>query len=295
LEIRKVGKARMFYPQDKDNLYNLVEACFLDKNFGPGEKPKTLDKETRSIVGGVSPHAGISISGPCAAITYSNLIKEKIPDTFIILGTDHIGYRKIALLEQGNWKTPLGSIKIDNDLAGEIINQSKVIIADDKAFTGPFLEEHNIDIQIPFVQYSSNGHDVKILPIKISTGKYDLLEELSSDIANVIKTIDKDVVVVASSDMNHETIYNSEEHLEKFRAKDKKVIDCFEEFNPYETLKAATAPNEHVCGPQTITSSMLIAKKINSKESKILKYYTSYDITKNIGWCVGYISGIFIK
>ncbi len=295
MEIRKIGQARRFYPQDKDSLYSLIDSCFLDENFGPGEKPKSLDQESRSIVGGVSPHAGISISGPCAAITYSNLFKEKIPDTIIILGTDHIGYRKIALLKEGKWKTPLGSIKIDDEISNEIINNSKTIIADEAAFTGPFLEEHNIDVQIPFIQYCGAEHDVKILPIKISTRSYDLLDKITSDITAVLKSTDKDIVIVASSDMNHETIYNSGEGLENFREKDKSVIDAFEEFNPEKTYKAATKPNIHVCGPQTITSLMLISKKMNSNKSKILKYYTSYDITKNIGWCVGYISGIFIK
>jgi len=295
LEIRKIGQARRFYPQDEESLYGLIESCFLDKSFGPGKKPESLDLESRSIVGGVSPHAGISISGPCAAITYSKLFKEKIPDTVIILGTDHIGYGKVALLKEGRWKTPLGNINIDDETSNEIINQSNVIIADETAFTGPFLEEHNIDVQIPFIQYCSVDHDVKILPIKISTRNYDLLNKLASDIATVLKSIDKDIVVVASSDMNHETIYDSREGLEKFREKDKSVINAFEEFDPEKTFKVATKPNVHVCGPQTITSLMLISKKINCKESQILKYYTSYDITKSIGWCVGYISGIFIK
>lgn len=285
----------MFYPQDKAILYNLIDSCFLNKNFGPGEKFKSLDQESRSIIGGVSPHAGISISGPCAAITYSKLFKEKIPDTVIILGTDHIGYGKIALLKEGKWKTPLGSIKIDDELSNEIINQGNIIIDDEAAFTGPFLEEHNIDVQIPFIQYCSADRDVKILPIKISTRNYDLLDKITSDIATVLKSTDKDIVIVASSDMNHETIHNSKRDLELFREKDKSVITAFEEFNPEKTFKTATKPNIHVCGPQTITSLMLISKKIESKESKILKYYSSYDITKRIGWCVGYISGIFIK
>ena len=295
MEIRKIGQARRFYPQDKEILYNLIESCFLDKNFGPGEKLKSLDQKSRSNIGGVSPHAGISISGPCAAITYSKLFKEKIPDTVIILGTDHIGYGKTALLKGGKWKTPLGSIKIDDELSDKIIDQSDVIIADETAFTGPFLQEHNIDVQIPFIQYCSIDHDVKILPIKISTKKYDLLDKIASDIATVLKSTDKDIVIVASSDMNHETINNSSGDLEIFREKDKSVITAFEEFNPEKTFNAATKPNIHVCGPQTITSLMLVSKKIDVKESKILKYYTSFDITKDIGWCVGYISGIFIK
>ena len=72
---------------------------------------------TPNIIGGVSPHAGYTFSGRCAAFTYLNLFKERIPDTVIVLGTDHVGYGKVALLGDGAWETPLGNLQIDDELS----------------------------------------------------------------------------------------------------------------------------------------------------------------------------------
>ncbi|MFX1341021.1 MAG: AmmeMemoRadiSam system protein B [Promethearchaeota archaeon] len=287
---RKAGYAGSWYK--KKGLAEALESYFLDKNFGPGEKPESLNlEEPRTIIGGVSPHAGHEYSGPCAAHTYLNLFKEKIPDTVIILGTDHRGYRNIALFEDGEWETPLGNLKIDNELSKKILDTSKKIVNDSSAF---LIGEHNIEIQLPFIKYCAKEKDLKIIPIKITPRiNFNVMDEISSDIANALKSTDKDVVVVASSDMTHEYVH-SQEQLKKFKEIDQKVIDGFEKLNPKETLDAALRTT--VCGPQTITTLILISKKwLNASKGKLLKYYTSSEKTGTFDYCVGYFSGIIIK
>ena len=288
---RKAQYAGSWYKGNEKGLNEALERYFLDKNFGPGEKPETLNLESRSIFGGVSPHAGHEYSGPCAAYTYFNLFKEKIPDTVIILGTDHRGYRKIALFEDGEWETPLGNLKIDNELSKKILDTSKVIASDSSAF---LIGEHNIEIQLPFIKYCAKDKDLKIIPIKITPRiNYNALDEISSDIANALKSTNKDVVVVASSDMTHDYVHN-EEQLTKFKEIDQAVINGFEKLDPKTTMDAALKTS--VCGPQTITTLMLIGKKLwNASKGKLLKYYTSSEKTGSFDYCVGYFSGIIIK
>ncbi|MFX1586962.1 MAG: AmmeMemoRadiSam system protein B [Promethearchaeota archaeon] len=292
--IRKAIVAGSFYPRYKPDLLNILKESFTDNKFGPDKEPKTLNQEQRSIIGGVSPHAGYIYSGCCAAFTFLNLFKEKVPDTVIILGTDHVGYSGVALMDEGEWETPLGNLTIDNELSKRILDISKTIVKDESAFIGfPFGREHNIEVQLPFIKYCSHDKDIKIIPIKVSTRKYSVLENLAEDISQAIKSYEKDVVIVASSDMTHREIRGPDD-LKKFKEGDQKVIDAFVELNPSKTLEAASKTT--VCGPQTITSLMLTCKKLNATEGKLLKYYTSSEKTgKYDGYCVGYFSGIIIK
>ncbi len=287
---RKADFKGSWYSGSRKELLEALERYFNDKSFGPGETPKSLGLESRTIIGGVSPHAGHQYSGSCAAFTYLNLFKEKIPDTIIILGTDHKGYRNIALFEEGEWETPLGNLMVDNELSKKILDNSSKIKSDNSAF---LIGEHNIEIQLPFIKYCAKDKDLKIIPIKITPRiNFDVMDEISSDIANAVKSVDKDVVVVASSDMSHEYVH-SEEQLKKFKEIDQTVINGFERLNPNETLDAALRTS--VCGPQTITTLILIGKKLNASKGKLLKYYTSSEKTGSFDYCVGYFSGIIIK
>ena len=289
---RKAQYAGSWYRGNRKGLTEALDSYFEDRNFGPGGRPQTLNLESRTIIGGVSPHAGHEYSGPCAAFTYFNLFKEKIPDTVIILGTDHRGYRNIALFEDGEWETPLGNLKVDNELSKKILENSNIIISDNSAF---LIGEHNIEIQLPFIKYCAQDKDLKIVTIKITPRiNFKIMDEISSDIANAINSTDKDVVIVASSDMSHEYVH-SEEQLKKFKEIDQAEINGFEKLNPNEALDAALKTS--VCGPQTITTLILIGKKLHppASKGKLLKYYTSSEKTGTFDYCVGYFSGIIIK
>ena len=255
--------------------------------------PETLNLDTRTIIGGVSPHAGYAFSGRCAAYTYLNLFKEKIPDTVIVLGTDHVGYGKVALLGDGAWETPLGNLLIDDELSKKILDTSDIIVEDRSAFTGFMEQEHNIEIQLPFIKYCAKEKDVKIVTLKIGIRRdYDVFEKIASDISASIKALNKDIVIVASSDMSHKEVFDTNQ-LNEFKKFDQDVIDAFVELNPKKTLSAASKTT--VCGAQTITTLLLICEKLNATKGELLKYYTSSDIKGGYGYCVGYFSGIMVK
>ena len=116
MEVRRALHAGSWYPRSKSDLTKDLSKYFMDKKFGPGTEPQTLNQDTRTIIGAVSPHAGHIYSGRCATHSYFNLFKEKIPDTIIIIGNDHYGYDKIALMKEGEWETPLGNLKVDSEL-----------------------------------------------------------------------------------------------------------------------------------------------------------------------------------
>ena len=292
--IRQPAVAGQFYPYSKSSLLESIESCFLDKTYGPEKLPASQDLNQRTIIGGISPHAGYMYSGSAAAHTYFNLFKEKTPDTVIIFGTDHVGYGRIALMKEGAWETPLGKINIDTDVSNAILKQSSVILDDSSAFLrSPFSHEHNIEVQLPFIQYCAGNKEVQFIPIKVSTHDFNKLEQMAKGIAEAVKNLDKDIVFVASSDMTHKEIRNSGPDLEKFKQLDKAVMDAFLELDPEKTFKMARKTT--VCGAQTITSLILTTKLLGGTKAEVLKYYTSHDKTGSLGYCVGYFSGIILK
>ncbi|TXT65832.1 MAG: hypothetical protein BAJALOKI1v1_370017 [Promethearchaeota archaeon] len=294
VEIRKSTHAGSWYPRYEPDLINMMNGLFTNKQFGPGSKPSVGNKE-RTIIGGLAPHAGYAYSGSCAAHTYYNLFKETIPDTIIIFGTDHQGYGNFALMREGIWETPLGNLNVDSQLAEHILQNSEKIIEDNSAFIGfPNENEHNIEIQLPFIKYCSQEKDVKILPIKLAVIKdFKLMNEIAEGISKSISETDKEVILVASSDLSHKNV-SDEAELKKFKSYDQEIAENFEALDPKKTLKACL--NTTVCGPQTITTLLLTCQKMGAKQGKILKYYTSHDITdKTSGYCVGYLSAILSK
>ena len=293
--LRAASHAGSWYDGSEKGLRKSLDGFFSDKEFGPGELPKTLNQDKRTILGGVSPHAGYYYSCSCAAHTYLNLFKERIPDTVVILGNDHMGHDVVALMEEGEWETPLGNLPVDTELARLILDNSNEIVSKESVFTGRSLQEHNIEIQLPLVKYCALDHDVKIVPIKIGYNygrNFSMFEKISTALANTINSSNKDIVIVASSDMTHRALKNSQEDYELFKKKDKDVIDGFIKLNAQDAFNANSGS---VCGISTISTLILTCNELSATHGKLLKYYASYEKSKDTSYCVGYFSGVIIK
>lgn len=304
---RKPTAAGRFYPFFKKDLNKTIQKCFLDAKFGPGQEltiQEKSDNYARTILGGICPHAGYIYSGSALAHTIQQTFGNGLPDTVIILGTSHTGYQKVGLMKHGTWETPLGKIEIDTELAQAILDESPNIIEDDGAFNGyPHGGEHNIEVQIPFLQYAAQKRkqEIKIIPIKIGVMQPKQLENIATTISKaIVKVPEKDIVVLASSDMTHfrpQNPYNPKEEIEHVqKVRDQAVIDAFQEFDWQKTITKARETT--VCGPQTITTLMIVAKNLGFGQSEPLKYYTSYEKHGESTPCdysVGYFAGIFKK
>jgi len=288
--IRRMALAGSWYPYSGEACSKKMNNFLKDNKFGPGEEFLSPKLSERTMIGGVSPHAGMDYSGPCAIHTYLNLFKEKIPDVVIVLGFDHRQLVKDSLLKEGEWETPLGNLIIDNDLAEEILKKSNVLVADNSAFIGR--DENSIELQMPFIKFFAGKNDVRIIPVKISSHDYKTIDAISENIAQVIKSSNKDIIVIASSDLYHEDVYNEEE-LQKFKEKDEKVIKDFENLKPENIINLGRRAS--VCGQHTISTLLQISIKLGSKKGKMMKHYTSTEIVGKFGYCVGYFSGIIYK
>jgi len=304
MAVRKANYAGSWYPSNPETLKKELDSHFNDKEFGPGKNLDCLNQEERQIIGGVSGHAGISYSGPASAFTYYKLFQEKIPDTIIVIGFHHRESHGNVFLDKGEWETPLGNLKVDEDLSNNLSSIGKVLKPNEEAFLRT--TENSVELQMPFIKYCAGENDVKILPIKIQSHNYGDLENIAKELSEAIASINKDVIIVASSDMSHYNVYEKDQ-LQVLKEIDQGVINQFLDLNAKNVLDPSRttdktlynhfdSPGPTVCGVHTMATLILTCKKLKASRTEFLKYYHSKDISTGGGaWTVGYFSGIIIK
>lgn len=278
--IRLPAVAGAFYEGEEDKLRKQIEWSFLHP-LGPGRIPSVpSQKQKRDNLFFIVPHAGYMYSGPVAAHAYYYLASEGAPDTVIILGPNHTGLGSyISIWPKGSWKTPLGEVQIDEEISMELVKETEVIDIDEKAH----LYEHSVEVQVPFLQYFFDSK-IKIVPIVIMMQTPEIAEYLAEGIFKIMqRNKQKDIVVIASSDMNH-----YEPH-EKTIEKDNMAIEKIQNLDYKGLFNVVEEKDVTACGFGPMMTVILLAKKFN-KKPYVLKHATSGDTSGDKSSVVGYLS-----
>jgi AmmeMemoRadiSam system protein B/AmmeMemoRadiSam system protein A len=238
------------------------------------------EAEKQDAIGLVCPHAGYVYSGPVAGAVISRV---KFKDTFIILGPNHTGRGKpLSIIAGGKWKTPLGEVEVDSELAGRLLSITNHLQEDDAAH----LYEHSIEVQLPFLQYFKP--DIKIVPIILSFASIDAYREIGRELARAINDTKKEAVILASSDMTH-----YEPHDVAVR-KDRQAIDAILHLDEDELFQKVEEHHISMCGVAPVASLIVAARELGATSAELVKYQTSGDTSADYSAVVGY-AGIIIK
>ncbi|MGB6370285.1 MAG: MEMO1 family protein [Atribacterota bacterium] len=282
LNLRRPAVAGSFYAGDSKSLNIQIENCFLHK-IGPGELPLVNPKKENNIIGLISPHAGYMYSGPVAANGFYKIALDGKPDTIIILGPNHRGFGEdVSIIAEGKWKTPLGELEIDTEMAEDILKNSEIIKNDKKAHQ----YEHSIEVQLPFIQYIF-GNNIKFVPICMTRQDINTDIKIAQSICSSV--VDKSILIIASSDFTH---YEPQEYAKNI---DKQAIDAILKFNPQKLYDIIYRQNLTMCGPGPITAMLIACKTLGAKKAELLKYATSGDVSGMYEQVVGYASLIISK
>jgi len=260
---RKPSVAGYFYPYKPEELKEKVgEMVCLE-----GKKEKAICL--------ISPHAGFEYSGSVAGAVFSSAY---LPNKFIILGPSHRSVKsRYAIMKEGVWETPLGDVMIDTPLAEAVMSHCNFIVEDNSAH----INEHSIEVQIPFIQFFKK--DISIVPLSISYyTSYEELEELGNAISQGIKQIKEEVMIIASTDMSH---YVSQEVAKK---KDFLAIDRILDLDSKGLYDVVSVEDISMCGFQPVTAALVASKKAGATKAVLIKYQTSGDVTGNYDEVVGY-------
>lgn len=274
--------AGQFYDANAEALKLQISSCFLS-NLGPKKLPKVnFCNHPRKIVGLISPHAGYMYSGMVAASGFFELAKDGLPDTVIILGPNHTGYGSgLSLMREGSWRTPLGDIQVDTELADIILSKTDIIDVDETSHRF----EHSIEVQLPFLQYLY-GNNFKFVPICFLRQDYASAIEVGNTLVNALAA--RNVVVIASSDMTHY------EHAKQAEKKDYQAIHAITALDAPRFYETVETQNITICGYAPIVALITYSKGLNAK-ANLQNYHNSGDVSGDYASIVGYASLLFTK
>ena len=244
---------------------------------------KYIDKKARKeeAVGLLAPHAGYQYSGAVAGATISRVVFK---DTFIIMGPTHSGLGEpFSVWPDGSWKTPLGSVDVDAELAQKIIGLSRYAAADYAAHE----DEHAVEVQVPFLQYIKP--DVRIVPMILAGASLEIYREIGHAIARAIKELKKEVVILASGDMTH---YQS---AATAREKDMKAVEAMLALDEEELTRRYHDLNITMCAHGPAATLIAAAKELGATSAELVKYQNSGDATGDYNQVVAYAGVIFKK
>ncbi|MDI6847769.1 MAG: AmmeMemoRadiSam system protein B [Candidatus Bathyarchaeia archaeon] len=282
VKIRRPCQAGAFYAGTAESLKSQIENCFLHE-LGPVKIPEVAKTGPRQVIGLVCPHAGYMFSGPVAAHAYYKLALDGKPDVVVLFGPNHAGYGSaLAVMNEGFWRTPLGDVKVDSELATRITHESRIVDVDDSAHRF----EHSIEVQLPFLQYLY-GSDFKIVPICFLMQDLSSAREVGQAVAKVLAG--KNAVIIASSDMTH---YEPQENAKK---KDEMALEAVEAMDEAKFYSVIEAHRVSACGYGPIAALITAAKILGAKEAKLLCYKTSGDVIGDYSSVVGYAAVCFTK
>ena len=266
--IRNPVVSGQFYPESPDQLKTMIKGVVDEKT------------EKEEVIGLVSPHAGYIYSGAVAGAVIS---KIRFKDTFVIIGPNHTGKGKpLSIMTRGKWKTPLGEVEVDSELGSQILATSNHLKEDNVAHQ----YEHSIEVQLPFLQYFMK--DIRIVPIILAYSNGAIYKQVGQELARAVKELNKEVIIIASSDMTH---YEPQKSV---RRKDNKAIAAILDLDEDKLLKRVNKLKISMCGYAPVVSLISAAKELGTTGAELIKYQTSGDTTGDYSSVVGY-AGIIIK
>ncbi len=267
--MRQPAVADRFYPGSPAALRLAVGELL------PAAKPAAKQK----ALAVVSPHAGYVYSGTLAAQTFSSIV---IPETVIIIGPNHRGQGAPIALSTISWAMPLGTVPVDNGVCDHMVKASQYIKVDELAHK----YEHSLEVQVPFLQMLQKK--LSIVPLVVSHISYPLCEEVAGAVAQAILSSGKDILIVASSDMNH---YETRKSTEK---KDRLALQCIERLDANGLYRTVYDNGISMCGVIPVVIAMLAAKAGGALTSRLVGYTDSGYVSGDTAQVVGY-AGIVIN
>lgn len=192
METRESAVAGTFYKKEKEDLLSDLQNKFA--NASPCKQ-----SNVRAVI---SPHAGYVYSGQIAASAINQIPKDKSYKRIFIIGSSHYySYGKASVFLGDYYKTPLGKVPIDKEVAMQLTHDSEFI----DYFPKVHSQEHSIEVQLPFLQFHLDK-PFKIVPIIICSSNGLLSKEVASKLQPYFN---QDNLFIISTDFSHYPSYRN--------------------------------------------------------------------------------------
>jgi MEMO1 family protein len=284
---RDPAVAGTFYPADPLRLGSLVDSLLAGAAGVP--RPEGLAGET--VLGLLVPHAGLAFSGAVAATSW-RLVGELDPTTIVLAGTDHQAWAAgVGVWTGGPWRTPLGEVQIDRQLAARIVELGPPFAAENSAHEA----EHSLEVQLPLLKRACPN--ARIVPLAVSPRLANHAESgarLGWLLAH-LRAAGERVLLVASSDLAHYPPANvceavDGELLEPLLRLDGDALLVLE-----TRLVGANLPGLvcGLCGIDPVRFSLAALREMGARRGHLLAAATSADAGGDRRRTVGYAAAAF--
>ena len=225
------------------------------------------------------PHAGPAYSGPCAAYFYAQL--DPSIERVIVLGVNHrADGHKAALSPWSDWETPLGRVAVDDQIGNFLADQVDFLKRD----ALPHVEEHSIEIQLPFLQHALRRFE--FVPISLSHLSPGESAELGKAIAAACRKdagANRKTIVLASSDLSHYLSPSKTYELDRLALEQILALD------PIRLLRIVEDEGISMCGVFPAAVMLYAVNALGVARVHLLKHCHSGDVVP-MRRVVGYAS-----
>jgi hypothetical protein len=236
----------------------------LSKYLSASKKYEQSDSLKSIIV----PHSGLCYGGPVAAKAFINVN----PDNFnraVILGPSHYEYFKgCALTSFEKFETPFGNVDVDTETINNLLKDSKHFFSFPQSSD---VQEHSIEMEMPFLKYIFDKRKLSIIPMVIGDGNLSANTQLAKCLYNLYE--DPKTLFVISSDFCHwgpnfdyvyynkkfKNIWESTEDL------DRQALDIIAQMDSKKFDMYMTKTKNTICGSNPITIILSIIEEYQKK------------------------------
>jgi len=199
---RQPAVAGSFYPAKQEELN-----ATLTQLFAKAVPPRNI----KDVIAIISPHAGYVFSGEVAASSFNQIDPEKEYENIFVIGSSHhIAFEGASIYSHGNFITPIGTVKVNMELADQLIK--KYSFFSDR--TDAHESEHSLEVQLPFLQYRLKKN-FKIVPIVLGTQSTSICQRIAEALRPYLNTKN---LFILSTDFSHYPAYSDAKNIDKATA-----------------------------------------------------------------------------
>ena len=199
-KIRYCSHAGLSYPKQEEELSERLETILATQQV-----PSLPDGKITALI---APHIDLEAGKRIYSTAYQ-AIKGVTPERIIILGVGHSMTKVMLSLTTKMFETPLGKVKTDKKIVGELMKAGKDILSEDDF---AHRDEHSIEFQLIFLQHILRDVSFTIVPIlcgsligylsEYSRERYQSIgHDFLSTLADLLR--DDSTIVIAGVDLSH--------------------------------------------------------------------------------------------
>ncbi len=263
LQNRKPYAAGRFYTNNPDELEAQLKQLFS----------KAVQKKSESTpLAILVPHAGYVYSGEVAASAFNQIDPHRTFERIFIIGSSHTSnFPGAALYCEGNFETPLGTVKVDLELSKRLVKENKLLTSYPEAHKF----EHSLEVQLPFIQRRLLT-DYKIVPVIIGSSTIETAQKL----ALILKPyLNEKNLFVISSDFSHYPDYEDAQLADQATAKAIKTNKASNLIAALDGNKKKSIPGlaTSLCGWSSVLTLLYMTEELPDLKVDLIQYKNSGD------------------